>query len=288
MIKKPLLAAGLTALITTIAVAAEAKTGADHQHDKAGGPKAEPAGKADQQAQADQQKAMQEMLAKLQAQQNALPKLSLEEAKEYFSRCVGIGLGSQLNADEMVDKKIFLENFNKALNGELGEDAIDRKKYQAAQQTLQEAELAKVKEEGASFLAENKTKEGVKVTASGLQYKVITAVEGGVSPKPTDTVSVHYVGTLIDGTEFDSSVSRGQPATFPLNGVIKGWTEGLQLMKKGEKFEFTIPSELAYGERGQGAIPPNSTLIFSVELLEIAQPKPATVAPVKPEATPNK
>jgi FKBP-type peptidyl-prolyl cis-trans isomerase len=124
-------------------------------------------------------------------------------------------------------------------------------------------------EKGEAFLAENAKKEGVKVTASGLQYKVLK--EGnGKSPKATDNVQVHYKGTLLDGTEFDSSIKRGEPAEFPLNRVIPGWTEGVQLMKVGDKFQFTIPSALAYGEQGAGgAIGPNSTLIFEVELLAI-------------------
>lgn len=123
-------------------------------------------------------------------------------------------------------------------------------------------------ETGKAFLAENATKEGVIVTESGLQYQVL--VEGtGTSPKATDTVRVHYQGTLLDGTEFDSSYKRGEPAEFPLNRVIPGWTEGVQLMKEGAKFKFFIPSELAYGERATGAITPNSTLVFEVELLDV-------------------
>lgn len=120
---------------------------------------------------------------------------------------------------------------------------------------------------GEKFLAENKAKEGVKTTASGLQYKVIT--EGsGESPKTTDIVKVNYEGKLIDGTVFDSSYERGEPIEFPLGQVIKGWTEGVQLMKKGAKYEFYIPSDLAYGEAGNPGIEPNSTLLFTVELLD--------------------
>lgn len=121
---------------------------------------------------------------------------------------------------------------------------------------------------GAAFLAENATKEGVIVTESGLQYEVLEAGEGA-SPVSTDTVKVHYHGTLLDGTTFDSSYDRGEPAVFPLNGVISGWTEGVQLMKAGGKTRFYIPSELAYGQRATGNITPNSTLIFDVELLEV-------------------
>ncbi len=124
-------------------------------------------------------------------------------------------------------------------------------------------------EEGKKFLEENAKREGVMVTPSGLQYKVIT--EGfGTKPKATETVVVHYRGTTIDGKEFDSSYKRNEPISFPLNGVIAGWTEGLQLMKTGAKYEFYIPYNLAYGERGAGAvIPPYATLIFEVELIQV-------------------
>lgn len=125
-------------------------------------------------------------------------------------------------------------------------------------------------EKGQAFLKENGSKEGVKTTASGLQY--IVEKEGdGASPKATDKVSVHYRGTLLNGTEFDSSYKRGQPISFPLNRVIPGWTEGVQLMKEGAKYKFFIPSTLAYGPSGTpgGPIGPNETLIFEVELLKI-------------------
>jgi FKBP-type peptidyl-prolyl cis-trans isomerase len=128
---------------------------------------------------------------------------------------------------------------------------------------------AKAKEEGEKFLAENAKREGVKVTESGLQYEVLEATIGQ-KPKATDSVRVHYEGTLIDGTVFDSSYKRGESIAFPLNGVIKGWTEGLQLMSVGSKYKFFIPYQLAYGEHGAGAsIPPYAALIFTVELLGI-------------------
>lgn len=146
----------------------------------------------------------------------------------------------------------------------------------------------KNKAEGAKFLEENKKKEGVKTTASGLQYKVLK--EGnGAQPKKTDTVTVNYRGTLINGTEFDSSYKRGQPATFPINGVIPGWTEALQLMKVGSKYQLFIPSNLAYGERSVSPeIGANSTLIFEVELLDAKPaPTPAAASAVPPKGAPS-
>ena len=123
---------------------------------------------------------------------------------------------------------------------------------------------------GVAFLAENAKKANVVTTASGLQYEVIKTGTGSVSPKATDTVTVHYKGTTLDGAEFDSSYSRGEPASFPLNRVIAGWTEGVQLMTEGATYRFYIPSQLAYGEQGAGrAIGPNATLIFDVELIKI-------------------
>lgn len=122
---------------------------------------------------------------------------------------------------------------------------------------------------GNEFLAQNKNQEGVKTTASGLQYQVLQQGSGTVHPKASDTVTVHYHGTLIDGTVFDSSVERGEPIAFPLNRVIKGWTEGVQLMVEGDKYRFFIPSELAYGNRSTGKIGGGSVLIFDVELLKI-------------------
>ncbi|MEM8987846.1 MAG: FKBP-type peptidyl-prolyl cis-trans isomerase [Pseudomonadota bacterium] len=126
------------------------------------------------------------------------------------------------------------------------------------------------KADGEAFLADNKTKEGVLVTDSGLQYTVVDAgTQDGAQPSAEDMVQVHYRGMLINGAEFDSSYARGMPAEFPLNGVIKGWTEGLQLMKEGAKYTFFIPSELAYGENAPPSIGPNQTLVFDVELLKV-------------------
>lgn len=134
---------------------------------------------------------------------------------------------------------------------------------------LQNKATAAAKAEAQVFLDENAAKEGVKVTASGLQYKVLKEGEG-IRPTAEDEVTVHYTGKLLKGTVFDSSVSRGEPATFPLNRVIPGWTEGVQLMNEGAKYEFFIPSDLAYGPQGiPNVIPPHSTLIFEVELIKV-------------------
>jgi FKBP-type peptidyl-prolyl cis-trans isomerase len=148
-----------------------------------------------------------------------------------------------------------------------------QKELIAKQQKERAAQGEENLEAGEKFLAENAKKEGVNVTDSGLQYMVIEETDGE-KPKADDIVEVNYRGTLLDGTEFDSSYARGQSATFPLSGVIKGWTEGLQLMPVGSKFKFFIPPDLAYGERGAGAdIGPNATLIFEVELLGVEHPE---------------
>ena len=141
---------------------------------------------------------------------------------------------------------------------------------QAEQQSKASAGSAAEKAAGAKFMAENGARDGVTTTASGLQYEVLTPGKGGTHPTASSTVEVHYTGKLLDGTTFDSSVDGGTPISFPLNGVIAGWTEGVQLMTEGAKYRFWIPSDLAYGERGAGAdIPPGATLMFDVELLEI-------------------
>jgi len=149
---------------------------------------------------------------------------------------------------------------------ELISAAVMRIQAQDEEREWLEGELNR--EQGEAFMAVNRERSGVITTASGLQYEIISQ-GAGKRPGPTDTVRVHYEGTLIDGTVFDSSYRRGQPVEFPLNGVIAGWTEGLQLMNEGSIFRFVIPSELAYGNRGTGSIPPNSTLVFDVELIAV-------------------
>lgn len=195
------------------------------------------------------------------------------------SYALGMGIGAQLMG--MGAEKLNIDDFAQAIkdcmsgktqmtNSEAQKVAQDFFAEQEKVQRAKAAELGKAaREKGEQYLAENAKKEGVITTTSGLQYKVIT--EGtGRSPKATDSVKCHYEGFLIDGTVFDSSVQRGQPATFPLGGVIAGWTEGLQLMKEGGKTRFFIPYNLAYGEAGAaGAIPPYAALIFDVELLEV-------------------
>jgi FKBP-type peptidyl-prolyl cis-trans isomerase len=149
--------------------------------------------------------------------------------------------------------------------------ALTELKQQAAAAAKQQREeqAGKNLEEGKAFLAENAEKEGVKTLPSGLQYQVLSQGQGD-QPAATDTVTVHYRGTLVDGSEFDSSYGRGEPATFPLDRVIRGWTEGLQLMRPGAKYRLFVPPELAYGERGEGPkIGPNHTLVFEVELLSV-------------------
>jgi len=206
-------------------------------------------------------------------------KQTLKTQKEKLSYAIGIDMGSSLKRNAIdIDADILYKGIKDALAGGtllLTEQEI-KDTIQAAQKELQAKQQAKMKtlgeknkKEGEAFLAANKKKEGVKTLPSGLQYKVITE-GGGKSPKATDTVSVHYRGTLIDGTEFDSSYKRGEPATFSVSGVIKGWTEALQLMKEGAKWQLVIPSNLAYGERGTGGpIGPNAVLIFEVELIKV-------------------
>src|SRR5207302_6566346 len=177
-----------------------------------------------------------------------------------------------LNTDALiVGMKEALSGKEATMSKEEREKTLEtfQKEMMEKQAAASKEAASKNQAEGEKFLAENKKKDGVKTTASGLQYKVIK--EGsGESPKETDTVVTNYRGTLIDGTEFDSSYKRNEPASFPVNRVIKGWTEALQLMKPGAKYQLFIPASLAYGERGAGGdIGPNATLIFEVELMNV-------------------
>ena len=200
--------------------------------------------------------------------------LNLNAQMDSTSYSVGLIIAKNLKSQGItnLDQQSFNDAFNDVFKGNQPkislEDAnVNFKNLVEANQASQGAEN---KNAGEAFLASNAKEEGVMTTASGLQYKVLEAGDASaVKPALTDKVNVHYHGTLIDGTVFDSSVDRGEPISFPLNGVITGWQEGLQLMKVGEKFKFVIPAELAYGARATGSIPPNSTLIFEVELLDV-------------------
>ena len=199
---------------------------------------------------------------------------------DQLSYALGLGIGHQLL--QMNAEGLNIDDFAQAIKDVMTGGELKMKESEAQQmvqqffaeqEALQQAANAEkgkaAKAEGEQFLAENAKKEGVKTTASGLQYQVLRD-GNGKQPKATDQVECHYEGTLIDGTKFDSSYDRGQTATFPLNQVIAGWTEGLQLMHEGAKYRFFIPYQLAYGERGAGAsIPPYAALIFDVELVAV-------------------
>lgn len=199
---------------------------------------------------------------------------------DQLSYALGLGIGHQLL--QMNAEGLNIDDFAQAIKDVMTGGELKMKEAEAQQmvqqffadqEALQQAANAEkgkaAKAEGEQFLAENAKKEGVKTTASGLQYQVLRD-GNGKQPKATDQVECHYEGTLIDGTKFDSSYDRGQTATFPLNQVIAGWTEGLQLMHEGAKYRFFIPYQLAYGERGAGAsIPPYAALIFDVELVAV-------------------
>jgi len=206
---------------------------------------------------------------------------ALKTTIEQASYAIGVDIGKNLKgAGVEVKPNLVAKGIMDALAGNklLLTDAEMRSAITALQREMtaqREAKLAIAAEknaaEGKAFLTANKGKAGVKTTKSGLQYKVIKAGKGA-SPKATDQVKTHYEGRLINGKVFDSSYKRGEPATFPVNGVIKGWTEALQLMKVGSQWELYVPAELGYGARGTGAdIGPNSTLIFKVELLEVVK-----------------
>jgi FKBP-type peptidyl-prolyl cis-trans isomerase len=194
-----------------------------------------------------------------------------KDASYALGMSIGSGLKDSLNTDGIIpDIDEFIKGFRDSLTGEKARydeyEAMDL--INTAFDALLEGKNAEAIQEENAFLAENSRKSGVIITSSGLQYEIVTETNG---PKPsiTDTVRVHYEGRLVDGTIFDSSIERGSPAEFPLNAVISGWTEGLQLMGVGSKYMFYIPSNLGYGPNGWGPIPPSATLIFNVELLDI-------------------
>ncbi len=203
---------------------------------------------------------------------------ALAGQKERVSYAIGMDIGGQFRKQSMdLDVALLVQGLKDAFSGgttllteQEARTAMNELRTQMMQKEQEARRVAgeKNQKEGDAFLAQNKTKEGVVTLESGLQYKVLTA---GTGPKPTleDTVVCNYRGTLLDGTEFDSSYKRGEPATFPVKGLIKGWTEALQLMPTGSKWQLFIPSQLAYGLRGPGAIGPNATLLFELELLSI-------------------
>jgi len=206
-------------------------------------------------------------------------KLELKDQKDKESYSLGYQFGQSLKSQGVdINLDIYGSGTRDAFGGkepQMSQEEIRatltslQQRLMAAQQKELKEKGAKNLEEGKKFLAENQKKGGIKTLPSGLQYKVLNEGSGKM-PKAEDTVTVNYKGTLIDGTEFDSSYKRGQPATFQVKGVIKGWTEALQLMKQGAKWQLFIPPDLAYGERGAGRdIGPNATLIFEVELLAV-------------------
>ena len=222
-------------------------------------------------------------LALLASQVSAQDQAALKNEKEKLSYALGMDLGNQLRRLAVeVDPTLFAKGLDDALTG--GKPLLTEEESRAAVATLQaemkrkQAEARKMGGEenqkaGEAFLAENKTKEGVVTLPSGLQYKILKAGDGK-KPTETDTVEVNYRGTLVNGTEFDSSYSRGQPATFQVQGIIPGWSEALKLMPVGSKWQLFVPAQLAYGARGAPPnIGPDATLIFEVELLAIKQPE---------------
>ena len=217
--------------------------------------------------------------------------MALDTPKAKASYAIGLNIGKGMGRSSVdVDTDVFMQGLKDGLSGgkALMTDEEVKAQLDQLQAHLRQAAEEKAKElgdankkEGEEFLAANKSKEGVVTLPDGLQYKILT--EGtGPKPSPTDMVACNYRGTLINGTEFDSSYKRGQPATFAVNQVIHGWAEAVQLMPVGSKWQIFIPSEMAYGPRGAGPdIGPNATLIFEVELLSI-QAKPAAAAPAGP------
>jgi FKBP-type peptidyl-prolyl cis-trans isomerase FklB len=218
----------------------------------------------------------------------------LKDLKDRASYSIGLNVGFNMKRQNVeVSQDAFIAGFKDALTPgktpAMNEQQVRETMmaFEKEMQQKQQESAQKNSGDAQKFLNDNKSKEGVKTTASGLQYKVMK--EGnGAQPKSSDVVTVNYRGTLMDGTEFDSSYKRGQPATFPVSGVIKGWTEALQLMKVGSKYQLVIPPDLAYGPTGQRGIPPNSLLIFEVELMDAkAAQVPGGGAAPEPSAPPS-
>jgi FKBP-type peptidyl-prolyl cis-trans isomerase FklB len=283
----------ITIAITTLAAATLLFTSARAQQTPPSAAAPAPAAKP---AQAPAAKTGQTPAAK----KPAVP-FSLKTPKDKTSYAIGVNVGKNLHKDSIdIDPAILLRGLKDALaDGKLllTEDEyktvmvalqMDLRKKQAEEAKKQNEQMQivaeKNKQEGEAFLAANKTQDGVVTLPSGLQYKILTA---GTGPKPaaTDTIVCNYKGTLLNSTEFDSSYKRGQPLIIAVNGVIKGWTEALQLMPVGSKWQLFIPSDLAYGQRAPAEIGPNATLVFEVELLSI-QPKPEAAAAPPTTATP--
>jgi len=224
------------------------------------------------------------------AEKKAAPAADTSGLKDLKSKAfygIGLGLGRNLKSAGIdADADLIARGIKDGLSG--GKTLLTDEQIQQVMQEFQQEIVArkmeenkvaveKNKKEGDAFLAANKSKPGVVTTASGLQYKIVKPGTGAI-PKATDTVTTHYKGTLIDGTEFDSSYKRGEPASFPVNGVIRGWTEALQLMKTGSKWQLYIPSDLAYGPNGSPPkIGPNSVLVFDIELLGVGAAAPAAL-----------
>ncbi len=219
---------------------------------------------------------------------------NLKDQKDKVSYSIGLDIGATFKKQNMdINPDILSAGLKDAMTG--ADPLMNEQQMQevlmAFSKEMRDKQMVAAKEAagkntaaGEKFLAENKAKPGVKTTASGLQYKVIQEGSGPM-PKESDVVVTHYRGRLLDGKEFDSSYKRNEPATFPVNGVIKGWTEALQLMKVGSKYELYIPASLAYGERGAGQdIGPNETLIFEVELKDIKKPEAAATSAGSPAA----
>jgi len=209
---------------------------------------------------------------------SAAEKLEMKNLKDKESYSLGYQFGQSLKAQGVeIDLEVYTSGIRDALGGTkplLSQEEIQKTVSELQQRVVaaRQKELKEMAEknlaEGKVFLEENKKKEGIKTLPSGLQYKVL--LEGaGKTPRAADQVTVNYKGTLINGYEFDSSYKRGKPATFQVDKVVRGWTEALQLMKGGSKWQLFIPPHLGYGERGSGSIPPNSTLIFEVELISV-------------------